>query len=67
MRRWSIPSWMRGRFARGVGLGLLLIGALPGPRAEAGGGDPHLSAAETALASWDLVAAQASIDAGAPA
>jgi tetratricopeptide (TPR) repeat protein len=63
MRRWSIPSWMRSRLARGLGLGLLLLGALPGPRAEAEGGDPHLSAAETALASWDLVAAQASIDA----
>lgn len=56
-------SWLRSGFIRGVGLGLVLLGALPGPRAAAGGGDPHLSAAETALTSWDLEAAQASIDA----
>lgn len=63
MTRSIVPWWLRGRLARGLALGLLLLGALPGPRAAAEGGDPHLSAAETALASWDLDAAQASIDA----
>jgi len=63
MMRSNVPWWLRGRLARGVALGLLLLGALPGPRAEAEGGDPHLAAAETSLASWDLSAAQASIDA----
>lgn len=61
MSRMHPPSCHR--VVRGVLLGLALLAALPGPSAEAGGGDPHLSAAETALASWDLVAAQASIDA----
>ncbi|MCX4245940.1 peptidase MA family metallohydrolase [Paraliomyxa miuraensis] len=55
--------WPGRRLARGLMLGLVLLSALPGPQAEAGGGDPHLEAAETALASWDLDAAQASIDA----
>jgi tetratricopeptide (TPR) repeat protein len=62
MRLPRVP-WLRGRSIRGVGLGLVLLGALPGPHAVAEGEDPHLSAAETALASWDLDAAQASIDA----
>lgn len=54
--------WLGGVW-RGLALGLVLLGALPGPRAAAEGGDPHLAAAGTALASWDLTAAQASIDA----
>lgn len=48
---------------RALGLGLLLLGALPGPRASADGEDPHLAEAETALAGWDLDEAQAAIDA----
>jgi tetratricopeptide (TPR) repeat protein len=57
------PGWTRRRVARGLALALVLLGALPGPRAAAEGKDPHLEAADAALASWDLASAQASIDA----
>jgi tetratricopeptide (TPR) repeat protein len=63
MMRSSRLPWLQSRIARAVGLGALLLGALPGPQAVAEDDDPHLSAAQTALASWDLEAAQASIDA----
>lgn len=54
------------RVARGLGLSILLLGVMPGPEAAAGGGDPHLDAAQSALASWDLDSAQTSINAAAP-
>lgn len=50
---------------KALALGLVLLGALPGPRAEADDVDAHLAVAEAALASWDLDAAQAAVDAAA--
>ncbi len=47
---------------RAMGLGLLLLGAIPGPRASADEQDPHLADAETALVNWDLEVAQLAID-----
>ncbi|MEM7158942.1 MAG: tetratricopeptide repeat protein [Myxococcota bacterium] len=63
---------IRGRLIRSLvrlrtlGLGLALLGAWPGPTALADEADPHLVDAETALAGWDLPAAQAAIDAATP-
>jgi len=47
---------------RAAGLSLLLLGAIPGPRASADEQDPHLADAETALVNWDLEVAQLAID-----
>jgi len=51
---------------RAMGLGLVLVGALDGPTATADEPDPKLSAAEAALANWDLEVAQLAIDGAAP-